>query len=93
MKKADAWYVYYGEIGNNDEPNYAAIGKKPELGHKEKARPLVFADAEPVAWIVKFQNETPGGRPQVHFTKGEAEQAASVFRGAKVVPLIEGFSK
>ncbi len=49
MKKADAWYVYYGEIGNNDEPNYAVIGKKPELDHKEKAQPLVFADAEPIA--------------------------------------------
>ena len=90
MNKADAWHVYYGEFGNSDEPNYTVVGERPELGAREKVRPLVFADIEPTAWIVKYQNETPGGRPLVHFTRSEADQAASQFKGATVVPLIEG---
>ncbi len=90
MKNADAWHVYYGEFGNNDEPNYTVLGEMPELDIREKARPLVFADCEPIAWVVRYKNETPGGRPHVHFTRGEAEQAASQFKGSTVVPLIEG---
>lgn len=90
MKKADAWYVYYGAIDNDDEPSYAVVGEKPELEHEEHMRPLVFGDSEPIAWIVKFKNESPGGRRLVHFSKDDADLLAAQFTGAEVVPLIEG---